>query len=176
MAELAVGALHGALLICLAACATPPSDPEARVEFDATNDPAEPTNRTIFDANQFVDRNVLKPVAEAYHDHVRHGVQHGIHNFLTNLRTPIIGFNDLLQGNGGEAWTTVQRFTVNTAVGGFGIFDVAADWACPITTPISTRPSASGVSARDLLSSCQCSAPRTRAMPSALGSASYSIP
>ena len=32
----------------LGACATPPTDPAARAEFDRTNDPWEATNRRIF--------------------------------------------------------------------------------------------------------------------------------
>src|SRR5665213_2058397 len=58
------------LLLCgllpLAACATPPTDPAARAEFDQTNDPLEPLNREIFDFNQFLNRVLLKPVAIAY--------------------------------------------------------------------------------------------------------------
>jgi phospholipid-binding lipoprotein MlaA len=35
--------------------------------------------------------------------------------------------NDVLQGNMGRAWTTTQRFVVNTTVGAAGLFGVASD-------------------------------------------------
>jgi phospholipid-binding lipoprotein MlaA len=49
-------------ILGLIACASVPTDPEARAEYERTNDPAEPTNRAIFAGNQFVNRNALRPV------------------------------------------------------------------------------------------------------------------
>ena len=45
-----------ASIAAITACAHVPTDPAARAEYDKANDPAEPTNRAIFAANQFVDR------------------------------------------------------------------------------------------------------------------------
>lgn len=112
-------------------CATRPADPEARAEFDKVNDPGEPTNRAVFGFNQTFDRSVFKPVAQAYQDNVPGGVRRGVHNFLTNLDEPLVGFNDLLQGNGSRWWIITQRFMVNTTLGVGGIFDVATDWGLP---------------------------------------------
>jgi phospholipid-binding lipoprotein MlaA len=119
------------VLLGCAGCASAPSDPEARIAYDEANDPIEPTNRTIFDANQFVDRNALKPVAEAYVDTVPPGIRHGLHNVLRNINEPRVGINDALQGNFDQAWATTQRFVVNTTIGGLGVFDVAQDWDLP---------------------------------------------
>lgn len=113
------------------ACATAPSDPEARAEFDKTNDPAEPTNRAVFGFNQAVDKNVFKPVAEAYQDTVPDTIRRTIHNFLVNLDEPVTGFNHLLQGNGSRAWVSVQRFVINTTIGVGGMFDVANEMGMP---------------------------------------------
>jgi phospholipid-binding lipoprotein MlaA len=124
-------ALAAVLAVVCAGCATPPADPAARAEFDETNDPLEPTNREIFGANQFIDRNALKPAAQAYQDWIPEGMRTGIHNLLGNLKEPQVLLNDVLQANPGQAWTTLQRFTVNTTVGGLGVFDVAADWDLP---------------------------------------------
>lgn len=117
--------------LTLAACAHAPANPEARAEFQKNNDPAEPTNRAVFRANQFVDRNALRPVARGYTEYVPGAVQRGLHNFVSNLEEPGIAVNDVLQGNMSRAWNTTQRFVVNTTVGGVGLFDVATDWNRP---------------------------------------------
>jgi phospholipid-binding lipoprotein MlaA len=91
-------------ILCLVACASAPTDPEARAEYERANDPAEPTNRTIFAGNQFVDRNALRPVARAYDDYVPSGVRTRLHNFVSNLKEPGIAVNDTLQANFSRAW------------------------------------------------------------------------
>lgn len=123
--------LGAVLAPLLGACATPPADPDARAEFDARNDPIEPANRHVFEADQFLDKHVMKPVAEAYRDHVPDVVQHRLHDLLANLQDPMIEVNDLLQGNFSRGWITFQRFAINTTIGGLGLFDVAADWNLP---------------------------------------------
>lgn len=126
------GLLLAALLLpLLGACATPPSDPQARADYDARNDPAEPTNRDVFAFDEFVDKNAIKPVAKAYRDDVPVVVQNRLHDFLLNLHAPVIEINDILQGNFSRGWITLQRFAVNTTVGGLGLFDVASDWDLP---------------------------------------------
>ncbi len=114
--------------LLMSGCAPVPTEAVARAEYDRANDPAEPTNRAIFGANQFVDRNALRPVARAYSDTVPVPAQHGIHNFVANLGEPAVAVNEVLQGNLGRAWTTTERFAVNTTVGGLGVFDAATDW------------------------------------------------
>ena len=115
----------------LGACAHPPIEPEARAEFKRINDPAEPINRVVFAGNKVVDDNALQPVARAYQEHMPSLAQKGIHNLVGNLRQPAVAANDLLQGNLGRSWNTVQRFAINTTVGGLGLFDVATDWNRP---------------------------------------------
>jgi phospholipid-binding lipoprotein MlaA len=118
-------------ILLLVACASVPTDPEARAAYDRANDPAEPTNRAIFSGNQFVDRNALRPVARAYEDYVPDGVRNSLHHFVSNLKEPGIAVNDVLQANFSRAWTTTQRFVINSTVGGAGLFDVASDWDRP---------------------------------------------
>jgi phospholipid-binding lipoprotein MlaA len=120
-----------AAILTLGACAEAPTDPVAREAYDEANDPAEPTNRVIFDGNQWVDRNALQPVAHAYQDYVPDGARNSAHNFGQNLQQPFVLVNDVLQGNMSRAWNTTQRFVVNTTVGGAGLFDVASDWDLP---------------------------------------------
>ena len=126
------GAFVLAPALVLLACARVPADPEARAEFRQNNDPAEPTNRAIFAGNQFVDHHVLQPVARGYEDYVPGRVRKSLHNFVSNLGQPAVAVNDVLQGNVSRAWTTTQRFAINTTVGGVGFFDVATDWHRPV--------------------------------------------
>lgn len=125
------GSLVVASALSLAGCAHAPADPEARAEYERANDPAEPTNRTIFAGNQFVDRHALQPVARSYQTYVPGQARKGIHNFVSNLGEPAVAVNDVLQGNLHRAWTTTRRFAVNTTVGGAGLFDPATGWDLP---------------------------------------------
>jgi len=121
--------LFGLILGC-SGCAGTPRD--ATVDDpDAEHDPAEPVNRAIFKANMAADHAVMKPVAEAYTEHVPEGVQKGIHNVVQNLKEPAVVVNDALQGNVKQAWQSVQRLAVNSTVGVVGIFDVADEWGLP---------------------------------------------
>src|SRR5215467_4869235 len=104
-----------AAALALAGCAT--GEPNAAPAEVADNDPAEPVNRAIFDANMAVDRAVVKPVARLYRDGVPDEVRTGVHNVAANLKEPGITANDLLQGNVNRAWTSARRFAVNTTAG-----------------------------------------------------------
>ena len=120
-----------ALLLCCCGCATTPSSSPTADDADTDNDPAEGVNRAIFKANLAADHAVMRPVAQAYADHVPEVVQTGIHNVVQNLKQPAVAVNDLLQGNVNQAWQSVQRLAVNTTVGAAGIVDVAAKWGLP---------------------------------------------
>ena len=113
----------------LGACATAPdtSDPEAVAEYQEINDPAEPTMRAIFAFNSTLDKVILKPAASVYKDVVPDKGRVAVHNFLNNLRTPVIFFNAVLQGDFEQALQTLARFLVNTTVGILGFNDVAAE-------------------------------------------------
>jgi phospholipid-binding lipoprotein MlaA len=120
----------GSLLLAvtlLAGCATPPTDPEDRAEFEAVNDPGEPTNRAIFDVNMALDRNIAKPVAVAYRDNVPDRVQRGVHNMIRNLGEPYTFVNDVLQFEGVRALNSFGRFFSNTILGVGGMIDVSGD-------------------------------------------------
>ena len=121
--------LIGLVLLCaittLAGCATPPSDPALRAEFEATNDPFEPVNRKIFDFNMFVDRILLKPVAEGYEAVVPAGGRNAIRHFLDNLDEPVVFANDLLQGQFSRANLTAGRLHIKKTIGIGGFLDPA---------------------------------------------------
>ena len=127
--SLAVVAISASAL--LAGCADAPdaSDPEAVTEYNRTNDPLEPWNRGVYDANARFDRHVFKPAAEGYRDYVPEDIRGRLHDFVTNLRAPVVFANDLLQLDPGLATDTFSRFVVNTTVGFGGFCDVAVDFA-----------------------------------------------
>jgi phospholipid-binding lipoprotein MlaA len=88
-------------------------------------DPLEAPNRFIFSINRAVDLIAIRPVAVVYRDWVPAPAQRGLHNVLENLGEPVTAINEVVQGNGSRAATTLGRFLVNSTVGVVGIFDVA---------------------------------------------------
>ena len=120
-------------LALVAGCATPPpaDDPEAVAEWEQINDPLEPLNRDIFEFNRFADTYAIKPAAQGYHDVVPKFGRERIHNILTNLNSPLIFANDLLQGEGDRAVQTFFRAMINTSFGLLGYADVAAEAGIP---------------------------------------------
>lgn len=68
--QTAAGLLLTSVLVLSASTQALADHPEARAEYKRNNDPAEPSNRTIFAANQLVDRHALQPVARGYDGYV----------------------------------------------------------------------------------------------------------
>jgi phospholipid-binding lipoprotein MlaA len=121
------------LATTLSACAPQPpaSDADALADYRATNDPLEPTNRVFYAVNNGIDTVVLRPIALAYRYVVPEPVRTGVHNVLTNLGTPVLLSNDLLQGKPRHAGDTAIRFLINTTLGVVGFFDVAQSIGYP---------------------------------------------
>ena len=116
----------------LTACATPPAnDPEALAEFRQTNDPLEPTNRLFYRVNNTLDTYILAPVARGYVYVVPAPARTGVHNVLSNITSPVLLANTILEGKPRRAGDTFMRFVINTTVGVGGIFDVASGWGYP---------------------------------------------
>jgi phospholipid-binding lipoprotein MlaA len=113
------------LAVALASCATPPTDPAARAEFERNDDPLEPLNRRILDFNLFLDRLLIKPVATAYEASVPEDGRTALRNILNNLHEPIVFANNLLQAQFTRAGDTVGRFAMNSTVGLGGTLDLA---------------------------------------------------
>jgi phospholipid-binding lipoprotein MlaA len=113
------------LALALGACSTPSA------ESLAQNDPWEKTNRDIFEFNLSVDRAVARPIAKGYRDVVPEIAREGVHNFLTNLNSPVILANDVLQGETEKAGNTLGRVVINTTVGIGGLIDVASKMGIP---------------------------------------------
>ena len=70
---------------------------------------------------------LLRPAATLYRGLTPPPIQEIVHNFLNNLKTPVVLLNDLLQGEGERAGDTLARFAINTTVGILGFGDPATD-------------------------------------------------
>jgi phospholipid-binding lipoprotein MlaA len=116
------------LAAIISGCATPPSDPAERAVFEQTNDPLEPLNRQTFEVNLFVDRILLKPVAQVYSAIVPEVGHDALHRALDNMKEPVVVINNVLQGELDRAGTSVGRFALNSTIGVGGFLDVAAKW------------------------------------------------
>jgi phospholipid-binding lipoprotein MlaA len=114
-----------ALSLFLGACSTP--SPESL----AQNDPWEKTNRDVFDFDVRLDHAVARPIAKGYRAAVPEPVRDGIHNALTNLNSPVVLANDVLQGDGDKAVNTAGRIVINSTVGLGGLIDVASKIGIP---------------------------------------------
>jgi phospholipid-binding lipoprotein MlaA len=88
-------------------------------------DPLEPMNRKVFAFNEVVDKNVLKPVAEGYKNHVPQPLRTMTASFFNNFLDAWSAINLFLQGRFGDGATETMRVATNTVFGVFGLADVA---------------------------------------------------
>ncbi|MEM5516180.1 VacJ family lipoprotein [Henriciella sp. AS95] len=114
--------------LSLTACAT---SGERTESTSGVYDPLEGWNRNVYSFNEAVDKAAIEPVARAYR-YVTPGIfRDGVHNFLTNLRQPVVFTNTALQGNIDASGETFGRFLINSTIGIAGIFDVASSLGVP---------------------------------------------
>jgi len=109
-----------ALTMGLGACSTTPAS-----SGDGVYDPLEPLNRQVFAFNEAADKAVLGPTAQAYETVTPQFFRTGVGNFLSNLNSPVVFVNDVLQGEPKRAGDTMFRFLVNTTFGLGGLLDPA---------------------------------------------------
>jgi phospholipid-binding lipoprotein MlaA len=92
---------------------------------DEADDPWEDFNRSHFGGHVFLQTNVIDPIEHVYTGVTPTFLRVMVHNFLTNLDSPKIFANDVLQLKAGYAAGTATRFVVNSSVGVAGLLDVA---------------------------------------------------
>ncbi len=92
-----------------------------------TQDPWESLNRSTFAFNLAFDKYLLAPLAKGYRLILPNEIRTGIRNFLNNLSEPWTTINSVLQGDAGNAGSSVARFLLNSTVGLLGLFDVATN-------------------------------------------------
>jgi phospholipid-binding lipoprotein MlaA len=99
------------------ACVSVPGGPEP-------NDPWEPFNRSMYDFNDGIDKDIIEPVADAYLK-IPDGGRKAIHNFFVNLAYPTTVINQFLQGKFERGFEDTMRFIFNTTFGLLGFIDIA---------------------------------------------------
>ena len=103
----------------------PPEPPESEEAAETIADPIEPVNRTFFRTNDKLYFWVFKPVATGYKAIIPEDGRIGVHNFFSNLATPVRLVNCLLQAKFKGAGNETLRFVVNTTYGLAGVLDTA---------------------------------------------------
>jgi len=88
-------------------------------------DPLEPVNRAFFHFNDKLYFWILKPIATGYKAVIPEDGRIGVHNFFSNVTTPVRLVNCLLQAKFKGAGTETVRFVLNTTLGIAGFFDPA---------------------------------------------------
>jgi len=94
------------------------------------NDPFEDINSGIFNFNESVDKNFLKPVANVYSKTPK-PIKKGVTNFFNNLEEVETSINQVLQGKPKRAINDISRFIINSTVGIGGFIDVASKLGMP---------------------------------------------
>lgn len=96
-------------------CVSIPGEPDP-------NDPWEPFNRSMYDFNDGIDKDIIAPIANAYLK-IPDGGRKAIHNFFVNLGTPTTIINQFLQGKFQLGVEDTMRFIFNTTFGLLGFID-----------------------------------------------------
>jgi phospholipid-binding lipoprotein MlaA len=98
---------------------------DVEIEPPSYPDPFERMNRSTHRFNVQVDRLVVEPVTSAYTIAVPDPARQTVRRVFSNLNSPAVIVNDLIQGELDAFAVAVARFTVNTTVGIGGLFDPA---------------------------------------------------
>lgn len=115
------------MLLNLSACSSMPKSADEHYQASLDNDPVEPLNRAIFDVNDFLDRLLIRPMADIYRRITPSELRDRVSSILRNMSEPVVMANSLLQGEVTNAGTSLARFFVNSTAGVGGIFEVAED-------------------------------------------------
>jgi len=119
-------------LLLLSCCAELPQG--ERAGAGDAGDPLEPMNRRVYDNNYFLDRLLVRPLAELYRATVPPGLRDRLSGILSNMKEPVVFANDVLQGDFDKAGITAERFGINTTIGVGGMWDFANEWDLPQQT------------------------------------------
>ena len=119
--------LFSLLAVLLAAALLTGCATTETIDGEINPDPYEDTNRSMYRFNDYLDRNIMTPIAENYVKATPEPVRNSITNFFDNLEYLNVILHSFLQGKLGQALSDVTRFVVNSSIGLGGLFDVATD-------------------------------------------------
>ena len=91
-------------------------------------DPLEPANRAVYHFNDKLYCWLLRPLAKGYRFVAPTPVRESVDRFFSNVKYPVRGVNNLLEGRFKSAGIETGRFVINTTVGIGGFFDPATRW------------------------------------------------
>lgn len=111
--------LLGSALLLTNGCATTKS------ADGSTIDRYESANRASYNFTDSLDRNIIKPAAEAYADVTPKPVRSAVTNFFNNLTYLNVILNSFLQGKWDQGLQDSLRFLYNSTAGIGGLFDVS---------------------------------------------------
>ncbi|MEO8306911.1 MAG: VacJ family lipoprotein [Pseudomonadota bacterium] len=114
-----------AMLALLSACASLPEGQRDQ------RDPLERVNRSIYEFNDVLDRNLAVPVTRFYLKVTPDPVETGVSNFFENLTYPTTVVNEGLQLKPKSFLWAAVRLLVNTTLGIGGLFDPATQLGVP---------------------------------------------
>jgi len=112
-----VQVLLASLVVFASGCVSVPGEPDP-------NDPWEPFNRSMYDFNDGLDKDIVAPLANQYLK-LPDGGRTAIHNFFVNLAYPTTAINQFLQGKIERGFEDTMRFIFNTTFGLLGFIDIA---------------------------------------------------
>jgi len=104
----------------------------------AIRDPAQPFNRGLFAANDWLVDWIVSPLGTAWRFVFPEVVREHFGMAGRNLAFPTRALNQLAQGEPGDAGTETLRFLINTTVGLLGFFDPADSWGLAAPIPEDT--------------------------------------
>ena len=95
---------------------------------EKTSDYLERYNRKMFAINVSLDEYLLRPIAVLWNKFVPEAARSSVRNFFSNLETPSIVFNQLLQARFDEAAHNTSRFIFNSTMGIAGLVDAGSSF------------------------------------------------
>ncbi|MFT6656790.1 MAG: phospholipid-binding lipoprotein MlaA [Marinomonas primoryensis] len=91
-------------------------------------DPFEFINRPMFTFNNVLYDCCLIPLSRGYNKIMPDQAKTSVSHFFANIREPINGINNLLQGESAALGSNVSRLVINSSLGILGLFDPAEAW------------------------------------------------
>jgi phospholipid-binding lipoprotein MlaA len=111
----------GVLAAALGGCAT--------TQAPSRSDPFEPFNRAMYAIHEPIDRDIVRPVIQAYADHVPRPIREPIASFFAWIEDFFSGVNGMLQGKPEKAGHDFGRVLVNSFT--LGLVDIASQAGIP---------------------------------------------